>query len=207
MESIDHKRIRIEDVEITLARPRVWRVQWIGQEEVIKQLLAAWMVVDRKDLPFYPRLVGKPGVGKTTLLLNVALADIRSGQGLCFLDPHGGVTEQILRRIPQEREQDVILWDPLDVERPFGLNLFECSDVGNPAVVDRMSDVFYKALERVFPESFRVAPRMSDLLRNLAIVFVENQGYTLAETWRFLTNRDYRAPLLSRLTNPQARDF
>jgi len=65
--SIDHKRVRIEDVEITLARPTEWRVQWIGQEEVIRQLLAAWMVVDRKDLPFNPRLVGKPGVGKTTL--------------------------------------------------------------------------------------------------------------------------------------------
>ncbi len=112
-----------------------------------------------------------------------------------------------MRCIPQEREQDVILWDPLDVERPFGLNLFECTEVCNPAVVDRMSDVFYKALERVFPESFRVAPRMSDLLRNLAIVFIENQGYTLAETWRFLTDREYRKPLLSRVTNPQARDF
>lgn len=67
MEFIDHKRVRIEDVEITLAQPTELSIQWIGQEEVIKQLLAAWMIIDQKDLPLNPRLIGKPGVGKTTL--------------------------------------------------------------------------------------------------------------------------------------------
>ena len=67
MEFVDQKRVRIEDVEIMLAQPTELSTHWIGQEEVIKQLLAAWMVVDRQDLPFNPRLVGKPGVGKTTL--------------------------------------------------------------------------------------------------------------------------------------------
>jgi MoxR-like ATPase len=67
MEFVDHKRVRIEDVEITLAQPTELPIQWIGQEETIKQLLAAWMIVDQRDLPFNPRLIGKPGVGKTTL--------------------------------------------------------------------------------------------------------------------------------------------
>jgi len=67
MKFIDQRRVRIEDVEITLAQPTELSIQWVGQEEVIKQLLAAWMVIHQKDLPFNPRLVGKPGVGKTTL--------------------------------------------------------------------------------------------------------------------------------------------
>jgi len=67
MEFVGHKRVRIEDVEIMLAQPTALRNQWVGQEEVIKQLLAAWMVVGQDDVPFNPRLVGKPGVGKTTL--------------------------------------------------------------------------------------------------------------------------------------------
>jgi MoxR-like ATPase len=72
MEFIGHKRVRIDDVEITLAQPTELRVNWIGQQEVIKQLLAAWMTIDKKDLPFNPRLLGKPGVGKTTLAYTAA---------------------------------------------------------------------------------------------------------------------------------------
>jgi MoxR-like ATPase len=72
MEFIDHKRVRIEDVEITLAQSTELNIKWIGQEEVIKQLLAAWMIIDKKDLPFNPRLLGKPGVGKTTLAYTAA---------------------------------------------------------------------------------------------------------------------------------------
>jgi MoxR-like ATPase len=67
MEFMGDRLVRIEDVDIVLAQPTEWTVQWVGQEEVIKQLLAAWMVIDQKDLPFNPRVVGKPGVGKTTL--------------------------------------------------------------------------------------------------------------------------------------------
>jgi len=72
MEFIDHKRVRIEDVEITLAQPTELNIQWVGQEEVIKQLSAAWMTIDQKDLPFNPRVLGKPGVGKTTLAYTAA---------------------------------------------------------------------------------------------------------------------------------------
>jgi MoxR-like ATPase len=72
MEFIGHKWVRIDDVEIILAQPTELGVQWVGGEEVIKQLLAAWMVIDAKDLPFNPRLTGKPGVGKTTLAYSAA---------------------------------------------------------------------------------------------------------------------------------------
>lgn len=72
MEVIGQKRVCVEGVEIALAQPTVLPIHWVGQEEVIKQLLAAWMVVDEKDLPFNPRLIGKPGVGKTTLAYSAA---------------------------------------------------------------------------------------------------------------------------------------
>jgi MoxR-like ATPase len=72
MKSLDHRRVRIDDVEIMLAQPTELDVRWVGQEEVIRQLLAAWMVIDQKDLPFNPRLIGKPGVGKTTLAYTAA---------------------------------------------------------------------------------------------------------------------------------------
>ena len=165
-----------------------------------------WVTISAAEREQHLYVPGSTGAGKTTLLMHIALADIRQGDGLCFLDPHGGAVEELLRHIPPERADDVILWDPLDVERPFGLNLFECSDPDDPAIVDRQSDVFYKAMERVFPESFRVAPRMSDLLRNLAIAFIE-KGLTLAETWHFLTDEKCRQTILVSVTNPQVVDF
>lgn len=67
MEWIDKKRVRIDDVIIHLAHPTELHLRWVGQEELIKQILAAWMVIHPSDLPFNPRLIGRPGVGKTTL--------------------------------------------------------------------------------------------------------------------------------------------
>src|SRR5947207_2476505 len=70
-------------------------------------------------------VIGRNGTGKTTLLLSLIVQDMRAGLGLCVLDPHGDLTRDILARVPEEREQDVILLNPLDADYPFGLNLFE----------------------------------------------------------------------------------
>lgn len=67
MESQTSETVTIGSLEIMLAQPAALRLKWVGQKELIKQVLAAWMVIDEKDVPFNPRLVGKPGVGKTTL--------------------------------------------------------------------------------------------------------------------------------------------
>src|SRR5438132_4956806 len=73
-------------------------------------------------------VIGKTGTGKTTLLINLILQDIAAGFGLCLLDPHGDAINDILMRLPDQREQDVILLDVLETEHPFGLNLYECSN-------------------------------------------------------------------------------
>src|SRR5512143_181348 len=61
------EHVTIDDITLSLAGPVQLPLKWVGQEELLKQLLAAWMVIDEKDIPFNPRLIGKPGVGKTTL--------------------------------------------------------------------------------------------------------------------------------------------
>ena len=65
--SEQESRINIQGIEIALAFPDQLAFQWIGQQDVMDQLLAAWLVVDKDDIPLSPRLIGKPGVGKTTL--------------------------------------------------------------------------------------------------------------------------------------------
>src|SRR5262245_30813352 len=61
------EKVTIDGISLTLANPVKLNVKWVGQEELLKQLLAAWLGIDERDIPFNPRLIGKPGVGKTTL--------------------------------------------------------------------------------------------------------------------------------------------
>jgi MoxR-like ATPase len=61
------EKITLDGIDLTLANPVDLPLRWVGQEELLQQLLAAWMVVEERDIPFNPRLIGKPGVGKTTL--------------------------------------------------------------------------------------------------------------------------------------------
>ena len=93
-------------------------------------------------------VLGLNGTGKTSLLLCIALQDMHSGDGLCVLDPHGDLTQDLLERVPPHREKDVIVFDPSDIDYPFGLNLFECRNSDDPMEVDLVcSEVvgtFYK---------------------------------------------------------------
>jgi hypothetical protein len=151
-------------------------------------------------------LIGTTGTGKTTLLQNIVLADMKAGDGLCFIDPHGKGVDELLTMVPEEREADVILWDSLDGERPFGLNLFECQDPRDAVQRDRVADMFVKTFKRIFPEAFASGPRMEELMRNMAHTFIENPGSTLAETTQFLMDDRYRRQFLPQVTNPEIRE-
>lgn len=70
-------------------------------------------------------IIGKSGVGKSVLISNMAKQDIRNGSGVCVVDPHGDLVEDILTCIPEERIDDVIYFNPSDTERPIGLNMLE----------------------------------------------------------------------------------
>ena len=150
-------------------------------------------------------VLGLNGTGKTTLLLNVALADMEAGDGLCVLDPHGDLTEDLLARVPAHREQDVILFDPADVERPFGLNLFECTDPSDPMEVDLVCSEVVGTFYKLFYYSW--GPQMEDLLRNTTLTLIENPGSTMADIPRLLTDKDYRARFTDNLRNQDVADF
>ncbi|MBI3459277.1 DUF87 domain-containing protein, partial [Candidatus Azambacteria bacterium] len=73
-------------------------------------------------------IIGKTGTGKTALITNIALQDIKNGKGLCIIDPHGELVESILPRIPPERVNDIIYFNPEDTEYPIGFNVLEVTD-------------------------------------------------------------------------------
>lgn len=149
-------------------------------------------------------VVGVTGTGKSTLLLNMALSDIEAGEGLCLLDPHGDLTEDLLSRIPPKRVNDVILFDPADIEYPMGLNLFECQ-TEDPKQVDRVCSELVGTLRKLFWYSW--GPRMEDLLRHSILTLIARPGATFLDLMWLLTDAGYRNAVVEQIKDPILRHF
>lgn len=141
-------------------------------------------------------VVGLTGTGKTTLLTRIILQDIAAGDGLCVLDPHGDLVDEILQRMPaSRRDEDVIVFEPFDSEHPFGLNLFECKNIHDANLVDRIASEVMGTFYKLFSASW--GPQMEDLLRVTALTLIYNQALeparlrpTMAEIPALYTDRE-----------------
>jgi len=145
-------------------------------------------------------VLGINGTGKSTLLLNITLSDINDGDGLCLLDPHGDLVEEVLSRIPPHRRDDVILFDPADIDFPLGLNLFECSDRDDPKLVDRVCSEIVLTFKKLFPDFW--GPRMEDLIRHSVLTLIATPDCTLVDMLPLLTDEEARRRYASRTTDP-----
>ncbi|MGB2713697.1 MAG: type IV secretion system DNA-binding domain-containing protein [Vicinamibacterales bacterium] len=150
-------------------------------------------------------VLGINGTGKSTLLLNVALADIAAGDGVCLLDPHGDLVEDVLARIPEQRVDDVILFDPADIDHPFGLNLFECPDPNDPKLVDRVCSEIVLTFKKLFPDFW--GPRMEDLIRHSVLTLTATPDATMLDMLPLLTDADARARYVSCTDDPIIRHY
>jgi energy-coupling factor transporter ATP-binding protein EcfA2 len=166
---------------------------------------------EARQLSLY--IVGKAGMGKSKLLEHFACADMRTRDGLLYLDPHSDSAELLLSCaaaiLLDQRGEQLIFWDPTDTERPFGLNPFYCPD---PEQIGRQAGNFVAALGSLseFANIFEQgAPHMKDVLYHMAFAFLSNQGYTLAETPLFLEDSTFRARFYAALDrlHPQVADY
>jgi hypothetical protein len=151
-------------------------------------------------------MIGATGTGKSGLLQNLIIQDIKTQKGVCVLDPHGELINAVIASLPTNREKDVILLDIHDYLFPFGLNLFSCADPTNPVavqvVVDRVMHVFEKLLG-VSTET----PLILEYLQNCTYTLVANQGYTMAEIPLLLQDGQCRRKLLVQVTDPDVLLF
>lgn len=150
-------------------------------------------------------VLGINGTGKSNLLLDVALQDIQAGDGLCLLDPHGDLIDAVLNRIPPSRVNDVILFDPSDIDYPFGLNMFECSDPTNPRLVDRVCSEVVLTFKKLFEDFW--GPRMEDLIRHTVLTLMATPECTMLDMLPLLTEPHRRAEYASRTTDPVLRHY
>jgi hypothetical protein len=143
-------------------------------------------------------VVGASGSGKSTLLTQMILSDLASGEGLAVLDPHGDLVDEILSRFPEERESDLILFDPGDEEVSLGWNMLAArSETEKTLLASDLVGVFRRL-------STSWGDQMNSVLANAILAFLESEtGGTLLDLRRFLVDREFRAEFLRTVRDPE----
>lgn len=159
-------------------------------------------LADGDDRLRHMYLIGKSGTGKSTLIQNMVAQDIKNGEGVGVLDPHGETIELILDKIPDERIDDVIYFDAADTERPLGLNLLEYND---PSQKNLMASGLVDAIKQHFDYSW--GPRLEYLLNYAILTLLEVPGTTMLGITRLMEDRNYMNYILHQVKDPLVKKF
>jgi hypothetical protein len=148
--------------------------------------------INRDDRRRHMYVIGKTGAGKSYFIQQMALQDMMNGEGLAFLDPHGDSAEWLLERIPPNRIEDVIYWNPGDVDRPIGFNIIEYYDEQDK---HRVVNSFLGLMQKMYdPHNQGITgPRFERAVRNSMLTVMEEKGTTLVEVLRILSDPKYAA--------------
>ncbi|MDO8664560.1 MAG: type IV secretion system DNA-binding domain-containing protein, partial [Candidatus Liptonbacteria bacterium] len=158
--------------------------------------------IKRKDRRQHMYVVGKTGTGKTALLNNFAVQDIANGEGLCVIDPHGEFVEGLLDKIPEERINDVIYFNPADPDFHIGFNILDLPDSKyKHLVASGLMGIFTKIWSNVW------SARMEYILNNAILALLENPGSTLLGINRILVDKDFRQRIVSNVKDPVIKAF
>ncbi len=151
-------------------------------------------------------IIGKTGTGKSEFLKDMIMQDIRNGQGLAVIDPHGDLIEDMLPMIPPERAEDVILFDPSDTSRPMGFNMLEAqTEEQKHYVVSSIIGLMYKLFDP--NKTGIIGPRFEHAIRNAMLTVMYEKGSTFIEVVRILTDAAYVQELLPKVTDPIIRRY
>ncbi len=147
-------------------------------------------------------VIGKTGMGKTTLLENLILSDIYAGHGCCYIDPHGDTAEKIVDRIPSWRINDVVYFNPADLKFPIGFNILEAVEEDKKHLVAAgLMGVFKKIWEGVW------SARMEYIMNNTILALLDTPGTTLLGINRMLSDEDYRKKIIGNIKDPIVKQF
>lgn len=161
-----------------------------------------YMKPDDRMRHFY--VIGQTGTGKTTILLNMIRQDLQNGHGFCVIDPHGQLVEDILPHVPRHRADDIIVFDPSDLERPMGLNLLEAHtpEEAEMVALDAMNMMIKMFNEETF------GPRIQDYFRNgVLTLMADPNGSALTDIVRLFTDDDFQRMKVRHVVNPIVKSF
>jgi len=158
--------------------------------------------IKAKDRTKHVYVIGKTGMGKSTLLENMAVQDIQGGEGFAFIDPHGQTAEKLLNYIPEERVKDVVYFAPFDVDFPISFNIME--DVGydkRHLVVSGLMSTFKK----IWVDAW--SARMEYILSNTLLALLEYPDATLLGVNKMLSDKVYRKKVVDNVQDPAVKSF
>lgn len=158
--------------------------------------------IKAKDRGRHMYVIGKTGMGKSNLLENMAIQDIRNGEGLAFIDPHGSAVDKLLDYVPEERIKDVVYFAPFDLDNPIAFNVME--DVGydkRHLVVSGLMATFKK----IWVDAW--SARMEYILTNTLLALLEYPDATLLGVNRMYTDKKYRDKVIDNVKDPIVKDF
>lgn len=162
--------------------------------------------ISDKDRQRHMYIIGKTGTGKSVLLTDLILQDIRAGHGVCFIDPHD-TAEKLLSMIPPERAEDVIYFNPGDNERPMGLNIMEAeTEEQMHLITSAIINLMYKLFDP--HKTGIIGPRFEHAVRNAMLTVMQAQpGSTFVEVVRILTDPKFVQELLPKVKDPMVRRY
>jgi hypothetical protein len=168
--------------------------------------LAKPVYMDIDDRRRHMYIIGKTGTGKSEFLKDMIMQDIRGGQGLAVIDPHGDLIDDILPLIPPKRAEDVILFDPSDTSRPMGFNMLEAeTEEQKHYVVSSIIGLMYKLFDP--NKTGIIGPRFEHAVRNAMLTVMYEPGSTFIEVVRVLTDANYVQELLPKVQDPIIRRY
>jgi len=147
-------------------------------------------------------IIGKTGMGKTTLLENMAIADIQTGKGLAIVDPHGQFADKMLDFVPPNKINEVIYFNPADYDYPIAFNIFEKVE---PQYKHLIADGLVGVFKKIWADSW--GPRLEYILRNAILALLDYPSSTLLGVTRILVDKNYRKKVVQKIQDPVVRSF
>lgn len=147
-------------------------------------------------------LIGKTGMGKSTIQENMIVGDIRAGHGLAVVDPHGDLAEKIIEYIPSNRIQDVVYFNPSDIDYPIAFNVLEQVD---PHLRHLVASGLLGVFQKLWADSW--GPRLEYILRNTILAILDFPGSTLLGVVRMLSDKSYRKRVVANIKDPVVKAF
>jgi hypothetical protein len=147
-------------------------------------------------------IVGKTGTGKSTLIANMAINDMRNGEGLAIVDPHGDLIDIVLDYIPSYRLNDLVYLDPTRTDAPFRLNPLE---VASHEQADLVASGIVAIFHKLFGDSW--GPRLEYILRNTVMTLTQLPGTTIPDILKLLSDSAYRKRVVEKLADPTLAQF
>lgn len=155
---------------------------------------------DDRARHFY--VIGKTGMGKSTIFENMAIQDIKNGEGIAYLDPHGSTADKLLDFVPAERVKDVIYFAPFDLDYPIGFNVME--DVGKDQR-HLVANGLMSSFKKIWPDVW--SSRMEYILNNCLLALLEYPNSTLLGVNRMLSDKGYREEVVNNISDPSVKSF